>query len=225
MFSAAERVVVTTETMAADVAARIPRAAPRTTIIPNYVETDRFRPQSEGRHDADLIYVGRLSPEKNLEALLQAVQGLGLTMLIIGDGILRTPLESRFGTMDGRLRWLGTVANGELPRWLNRARLFALPSQYEGHPKTLLEAMACGLPVLGANSPGIREIIRHDRNGWLCGTSTAEIAAAIEVLLADPERRARLGASARQFAIHNYEISRIVEKELTLYDEVAGIHA
>ena len=225
VFSVAQRVVVTTPTMAADIATRIPRAAAHTLVIPNYVETNRFRPNGQVAKDTDVIFVGRLSPEKNLEALLEAVKSLGLTTTIVGAGDLREPLESCFGCMEGRLRWQGMVPNSELPAWLNDAKLFVLPSHYEAHPKTLLEAMACGLPVLGADSPGIRSIIRHDDTGWLCGTGARAIEQAIRELMRNPERRMQLGRRAREYVVENFALDRIVEKELALYREVVQADA
>ena len=70
---------------------------------------------------------------------------------------------------------------------LTKSTIFVLPSFYEGHPKALLEAMSCGAPVLGADSPGIRELIRHGNTGYLCGTDLRSIRVALEELLSSPD--------------------------------------
>ena len=223
VFSAAQRVVVTTPMMVADVGRRIPKAAEHTVLIPNYVDTEVFAPPDNEDKDCDLIFVGRLSPQKNVAALLEAIHPLDVRINLVGDGELRPVLQDRFAGLNGRVRWLGNVPNSELPAYLNRARVFVLPSHYEGHPKTLIEAMACGLPVIGADSPGIRELIRHGETGYLCGTDPVSIRAAIQTLLADFSLRLRLGAAARQYAVENFALDRIVELEFALLHEVLSV--
>src|SRR3546814_18364330 len=80
---------------------------------------------------------------------------------------------------------------------INAGRIFVLPSSYEGHPKTLLEAMACGAAVIGTDVPGIREVIEDGRTGLLCAPTAAALRDAIERLLSDEPLRRRLGGHAR----------------------------
>lgn len=220
VFGNARAVVVTTPAMADDLAGRISGISHRVRVIPNYVDTERFRPEPGRSPQCDLIFVGRLAPQKNLDGLLEAVRPLGVTLTLIGNGPLRDVLRSRFGDLGGRLRWHDAVAHLQLPSLLNRARAFVLPSHYEGHPKALIEAMACGLPVIGADSPGIREMIEHGRTGWLCGTDAASIRQAVETVLADQDLRQQLGAGARTFAAGQFSLDRIVEMEWALLNEV-----
>lgn len=220
VFVAAQRVVVTTPTMAADLARRIPLVADRTVVIPNYVDTELFHPAIECNREHDVIFVGRISPQKNIAALLEAIQPLDVQAMLIGNGELRDELRRRFAGLNGRVWWLSSVSNAELPSYLNRAALFVLPSHFEGHPKVLIEAMACGLPVIGADSPGIRELIRHGETGWLCDTDPASVRAAIEELLVRPELCAQLGHKARQFVVENFSLERIVQMELDMLSQV-----
>ena len=100
--------------------------------------------------------------------------------------------------------------------------IFVLPSLYEGHPKTILEAMACGASVVGADSPGIRELIRHGKTGYLCGTDPQSIRVALEELLAHLTLRRELGSNARQYVVENYSLAKIGKMELTMLKEVAN---
>ncbi len=218
VFNAAQRVVVTTPMMAAAIGQRLPDAAARTVIIPNYVETERFRP-SNTEPDFDLVFVGRLVPQKNVAALLEAIVPLNARLLLIGNGELGESLQKQFSHLGDRVQWQGNVPNADLPTYLNRARLFILPSHYEGHPKALIEAMSCGLPVIGANSPGIKEIISDGENGWLCNTDADNIRIAIEKLLAHPELLTQLGHHARQYVLKHYAIDQIVNLEMSLLKE------
>jgi glycosyltransferase involved in cell wall biosynthesis len=218
VFTAADRVVVTTPMMAADVANRIPAAAAKTSVIPNYVDTQTFAPGNAPK-DIDLIFIGRIDRQKNVGALLEAVRPLDHNLVIIGSGALRGELAGTYGDLDGRLRWIDKLPNEEIPNYLRRAKVFVLPSHYEGHPKTLVEAMACGSPAIGTIVPGIQEVITHGENGWLCHTDAASIRAAVQKLLADAGLRAKLGANARSYALEHYALTKIADRELVLLQE------
>jgi len=222
VFPSAHRIIVTTQSMARDVEDRFPDTGERISVIPNYVDIDAFRPRSGVPDETDLLFVGRIEAQKNLSALLEAVASTTASFTIIGEGTLRGPLEKRFGTLDGRLRWLAPVPHRELVDWFNSARLFVLPSLYEGHPKVLIESMACGAAVLGADSDGIREVIRHEDNGWLCGTTADEISSAIGYLLGNPSLCKDLGQRARRFAVEHYSLDRIAEREVSLLRRVVS---
>ncbi|MCX8043095.1 MAG: glycosyltransferase family 4 protein [Desulfobacterota bacterium] len=219
-FKGADRIVVTTQTMAADIAMRMPETTSRICIIPNYVDTDIFIPDPSAEKRYDLLFVGRLEPQKNLEALLEAVRYLNIRVAVIGTGSLQENLRARFGDCGGRLHWIGTVPHRDLPRYLHSARVFILPSHYEGHPKSLIEAMACGLPVIGADAPGIRDVVRHGDTGWLCTTDPESMRTAIVHVLGHPDLQKRLGDSARQYAVSLYSLERIAEQEIRVYHEV-----
>jgi glycosyltransferase involved in cell wall biosynthesis len=223
VFCAAQHIVVTTTAMADDVAQRFPTAIMRTTVLPNYVNIEEFRPLPDSTREWDLIFIGRLSPEKNVEALLEAIAPLDVRLLLIGNGELRESLQQRFGDLNGRVQWRERVPHTSIPALLNRSRVFVLPSHYEGHPKALIEAMACGRPVLAADSPGIREMIRHRETGYLCATDAASIRAAIQVLLVDDALQTTLGDSARQFAVANYSLERIAAQEFQILQQVAAL--
>ncbi len=220
VFRSSERVVVTTVEMANSIQERDPEARNKTFVIPNYVETDRFAPDSRQSKDFDVIFVGRLSPQKNVAALLEALSDLEVKSLIIGSGELRDELQSQYGDASGKIKWEGNIPNSELPSVMNRSRIFILPSHYEGHPKTLIEAMSCGMPVIGADSAGIRKIIDHGVNGLLCGTDSESIRTSIQELLDKPDLCETLGNNARQYVLEHFSLDRVFEIEYQLYQEV-----
>ena len=101
------------------------------------------------------------------------------------------------------------------------AKVFILPSLYEGHPKVLIEAMACGMPIIGANTPGIREMIQHQDNGFLCGTDVKSIRKAIVTVLGDHKLRQRIGNNARKHAVTKFSLNHIIAPlELTTLKEL-----
>ena len=81
--------------------------------------------------------------------------------------------------------------------------------------------MACGAPVLGTDSPGIRELIRHGNTGYLCGTDSEDIRLALKELLTRPKLLKELGSNARQYVVENYSLTKIGNMELKMLQEVA----
>jgi glycosyltransferase involved in cell wall biosynthesis len=223
VFSSARRIVVTTEIMAKNIGQRFPALQERITIIPNYVDADLFVPEPGQKLQSEAIFIGRIAAQKNVASLLEAVASLNIRLTIIGEGEEREKLLQRYGDVNGRVRWVNFMPHQEIPRYLNSARLFILPSYYEGHPKALIEAMACGMPVIGTRAPGIQELIRHGETGWLCDTDSASIRQALLKLLGDSELCAHLGNNARAFVVRNFSLDRIVQQELALYQQALGL--
>ena len=220
IYNHADRIVVTTRAMADNIAARIPGSQNRIRVIPNYVETSLFSPAPSQECRYDLVFVGRLEPQKNLDALLEAVRHLNVSLALIGDGSLTKSLKERFADLGDRVQWIGSLPNHELPKYLRAAKLFVLPSRFEGHPKALIEAMACGLPVIGTEVPGIKDLLRHGKTGWLCGTDPHSIRSAIMHLLQNPELQRRLSSNARRYVTSSFSLERVLELEMELYGEL-----
>lgn len=221
VFHAADGVVVTTSTMRAAIQARFPELNAKVTVIPNYVDTNHFNPASTvkdyGRKR--LCFVGRLDQQKNIKVLIEAVSDLDVDLDIIGQGVLYAQLSS-IAVTNPRIRFLGALTHKQLPDVLRSCSVFILPSLYEGHPKVLLEAMACGLPVIGTDVPGIKEVISHGVNGWLCKPDADSIRQAIQTVLADTALQKMLGSNAYRYVEENCSLKNIVETELNLYRKI-----
>ena len=230
--ASAAHVVAPTQAIADHMIEMAPDSAAKITIVPNAVDIDLFQPiQLEKEYD--LVYVGRFSVVKNLISLLTAIESLDVTIAMIGGALPReagteydqtVKLKERFGDLGGRIHWLGRIKNEELPTYINRGRAYILCSLSEGNPRSLIEAMACGIPSIGTNIAGIRSILTHDVNGYLCEADADSIAAAIDSLLSQPGLMRRMGENARQYAVENYSLPMLMQREYDLLMDVARRH-
>lgn len=158
-------------------------------IIPNGVDAPFFQevapmaPVASSR-PFRILTVGRLSPQKRMDILLEAVAMLKtqnpscpVQLWIVGDGPLRTKLEEQAKALGiaADVSFFGWQNQENLRNFYSSADIFVLSSAYEGMPLVLLEAMAAGLPVVASKVSGTEEVIRHGENGFLVPTCNSRI--------------------------------------------------
>ncbi|OYT49379.1 hypothetical protein B6U83_02280 [Thermoplasmatales archaeon ex4484_36] len=164
-------------------------------VIPNGVDTDRFRPRSGIRlFDGDpvILYVGRLVPKKGVDNLILAMRNVlkvhrKARLIIVGKGALQKMLrsEAKLAGVESSVSFLGYVPDEELPYIYNSADVFVLPSiTGESFGIVLLEAMASGLPVVATRVGGIPEVLSGQ--GVLVDPEPESIAEGIEEALGHP---------------------------------------
>jgi glycosyltransferase involved in cell wall biosynthesis len=167
-------------------------------------------------------YVGRLSPEKGLDVLLRAVRSLPeVTAILVGDGPDRHRLE-RLGSelgISSRVRMLGWQAD---PRpWFPGFDVFALPSRHEALGLAAVEAMLAELPVVASAVGGTPEVVADGDSGILVPPDDPDaLAAALGSLLADQDRRQRMGLLGRKIARERFDLARMLREYESLYDEL-----
>ncbi|MFX1260384.1 MAG: glycosyltransferase family 4 protein [Promethearchaeota archaeon] len=187
-------------------------------IIPNYIDTNLFKPIDVKKKENYVLFIGRLSKEKNLDNLLMAFKDLkDFKLDIIGTGPLEHELKSKVSRYNLPVNFLGVFPNNELPYIINQYNIFILPSFYEANPKSLLEAMSCGLTCIGTNVRGIREIIINGKNGLLCDLNPFSIKNAI---LSIKELQIKIGVNARKYILNNCSIKNLVKKEHNIYQDL-----
>jgi glycosyltransferase involved in cell wall biosynthesis len=219
VFSSSQQIIVTTPLMRESVANHFPTLNSRIDVIPNYVDVSLFTARRMPVAGKDrFCFVGRLTPEKNIDALIAATAGLDAELQIVGQG----PLESKLKQLaagNANIIFTSRIPNEELPGLFARCTGFVLPSFYEGHPKAMIEAMACGMPVIGSDVPGINDVITHGVTGLLCGTEADSIRSAIRMVTTDAGLRERLGNAARDHALQHYSLEHVAAAELALYKQ------
>jgi glycosyltransferase involved in cell wall biosynthesis len=223
VFDGADKIMVTTERIKQQVIDNHGLDPQKLHVIPNYVDIKLFAPNAElMKEGSSIIYVGRLKANKNPIALIEAVKGLKVKLYIVGEGEEEQALQEKAAEQGSEVVFLGRVPNEQLPALLNKCSLYVQPSFYEGHPKAMIEAMACGLAVIGSDVAGISDLLEHKETGYLCGTSAAEMHDAIKILLADEALQKKLGDNARKHVEEKFTFERVLDLEMELLTEMVS---
>lgn len=206
-------------------------APERIALTPESVDTNFFAPQPaevlaslRRRHGLDgrrtLVYVGFSTPRKGLEYLAAGLAALppDVRLLLVGrwEPGYRAKVVAAAGPAWDRVIEVGPVADAEVPGYLALADLVVLPSLLEGFGLPALEALACGTPVVATSAGSLAEVVGP------CGAivpprDTPALVAAVNSLLGDPDRRARLALSARQRALSAFGPQRAYDSILEVY--------
>jgi glycosyltransferase involved in cell wall biosynthesis len=207
----------------------------KTTLLLNGVDTGKFHPDMDRRtatrlhmgcEDGDrvLLFVGRLEQVKQVDRIIDALPLLdnsngSVHLYIVGSGSERQFLtrRARERGVDGRCTFLDRITHGEMPDIYNAADLLILSSKREGTPMVVLEALACGTPVLASSVGGVPALIEEPTNGMLLSSATPqEIADKTEKLLTASLNREIVAATVRQ---HDMEV--ITEKLEQIFHSLA----
>ena len=170
-----------------------------------------------------IIFVGRLRYYKGLHFLIEAMQRLDATCLIIGDGPERLNLEKqvyRLGLTE-KVLFLGELDDSDVAAHLNASDIFCLPSHLrsEAYGLCQIEAMACGLPVISTRlDTGVPFVNLHGETGLTCTPGSSEaLLATLRLLTDDPDERRRLGENGRKRAREHFTANRMIERVKEVY--------
>lgn len=204
-------------------------------LIPNGIDTDLFRPlpsetrvllkQKWGVSDKRnvLLFVGRLVRQKNPALAIRLLRQIPGDLLIVGDGIQREYLKilARFLGVQNHVRFLGLLSTQELIECYNIADVMLLPSFFEGLPFVLLEALACGTPVVASDIPGVKEVLKGNEGILvsLNGNYGKNFAAEITKIINNPNFKKTLSVSGRKLIEKQYSIESMVNAIESLYRE------
>lgn len=204
-------------------------------VISNPIETNFFRPLPDkarlkeefGITKFAVLCFGRLAKEKNIEELLEAFalirkNNVDAELVIVGSGPAEQQIRAKVQALDiGKdARFLGMLRGEELVRAVNATDVYAITSRSESQSLTTIQAMACGLPVIGVNFGGLPEYIRNGENGFVVkGGDTAAFAARLTELFADSAKRTTLGACGRSLAERNAP-EKVVERMEKIYSSL-----
>ena len=220
---AASRVVVLTDEQAQLLARDFRICRTHIAVVPNAVDAP-FHPAPRSEHrkpgPCRLLFVGRIHPVKAIPRLIRAIALMqeAVDTVIVGDGPGRLEVERVVHELHlGNVQLVGVQQGDELHRWHEWADVFVLPSESEGMPLAMLEAMAAGLPVVATDVAGSRETLGDA--GVLAALDPPSLAAALDRVAGDSELRDKLGAQSLIRA-QEYSWERLTERLERVYTEV-----
>lgn len=229
---AADIVIGTSRAMTGDLAWRFGLSTQRVRLIPNYVVDVECAEARAEAHSTEVLYAGQINPRKRIDILIHAIAGLreelrDRTILsIIGEGPERDRLAELARALGVDVRFEGRLPHGQLLARMRRCAVFAQASELEGHPKTVIEAMASGVPVLVADSPGLGTVVEHGLTGLRLPPKPEAFTRAIEMLLEDAELRSSLGSAASLAVRERMSLDPVARLEIEAHrDAIAGAGA
>ena len=204
-------------------------------VLPNFVDPQLYRPDGASDYarslvqpgEAVVVHVSNFRPVKRVADVLAVFDRIRrevpARLLLVGDGPDRSLAErlAQSGGFADRTAFLGNVASIETI--LPVGKLFLLPSDAESFGLAALEAMACGVPVIGTDAGGLPEVVRNGEDGYLRPVGDVEgMAAAGLTLLRDPEKWAHFSGNARRRAVDEFPVGAIVPRYRELYTRTLG---
>lgn len=198
-------------------------------VIPNGVDLKRFAPPLHRQWSLPrLLFVGRLVYQKGLDILLPALselKQLPWELTVVGDGPYRRSLENvalAHGISE-RINFTGWQRDSDLVRLYQAANIFVFPSRHEGMPNVVLEAMACGLPVVATSIAGNEELVAYSETGLLIPQEDpASLRKALSELLTNPELCKQMGGAGRKRVGEHFAWSSVAQQYIELLNSVTG---
>jgi glycosyltransferase involved in cell wall biosynthesis len=207
----------------------------RIEVISNGIDLSRFAQSAQdlSRKSGGVVIgtVARLTEAKDHGNLLRAFATVrkevpDVRLLLVGDGELRQEVESLVSSLGLEDAVEMTGKRSDIPQLLAGMDIFVLPSRREGFPVSIIEAMACGRPVVATDVGGVREIIDDGVDGIVVPPEdAAALAAAILGLVRDPDGRSRLGERAVHKAAANFSDQTMIGNYMRLFTSVGGARA
>jgi len=193
-------------------------------ILPNGVSRS-FGDRLIDKERWQLVFVGRLEKIKGVFTLLKAMPHMDsrIELVLIGEGPERKALDDLTKTLGLRLRvkFLGDQDSTSVRYWIQRSFALILPSFHESQGIVLLEAGICGRPVIGAESPGINEMVEHGYNGLLFPAGdVSSLAISVNHIFKNPLLATRLGKAGRSRALSYYDWAGIASQTQEVYRSV-----
>ncbi|WP_204366755.1 glycosyltransferase family 4 protein [Natrinema versiforme] len=199
---------------------------PSVHAIPNGVDYEWFSVDSN-RTD-DFLYLGRLTARKQVSDLIQAFADVNndyphANLRIVGEGPKREDLERQTKSLgiEESVSFEGRVSDEEVPHHYASAKMFVLPSAWEGHPLTLLEAWAAGTPVIARAVEGVEEFVDHGETGQLVAPDSIEaLSDGMRFAIENPDRTRAWGETARDLVEKEYSWEGVAERTHEVYQDV-----
>lgn len=194
----------------------------------HFIDFDKFKIKKKFNDRADLVgYIGRLSEEKGTLNFVKAIPEISiensdLRFLIVGEGSLRNEigryLEEK--NLNDKVKLTGWAPHDKIPNYLNELKLLVLPSYTEGLPNIMLEAMACGTPVLATPVGAIPDIIKDGKNGFIMENNSSERIAKNVIRALNYPNLDKIVKNARELAEKKFTYEVAVERYRKILENI-----
>jgi len=198
-------------------------------VIPNGVNTEFYHPSIKNSNEVfQILFVGRFQEQKNLFFLLDQVAilkssiHLKFVLHLVGDGYQKDDLflYSKEKGIEESIKWHGWKNKSELRNSYQQSDCLVNPSLYEGMPNVVLEAMACGLPVIASNVAGNNTVVEHGENGFLFDLNKPkDFREALILLMEDSNMKNKLSKYARECVLSKFSWKNTTEEYLILFHD------
>lgn len=193
------------------------------------VDLNKFSPAVRNNPVPVIALVARMLRDKGVNEYVASAhtlhdQGLEARFLLVGTPDPMNPTSIPLNILKdwhGKkgVEWLGWCE--DIPGLLKKIDVMCLPSYREGLPKSLIEAAACGIPIVTTDAPGCREVVRHGDNGFLTSVGDiTQLTEALKQLIKDSELRTRMGNRSLEIAVEKFSSDRVISETLNLYQKL-----
>jgi len=188
-------------------------------LRPNWISSAE-KIDLENRENKKILSVGRLEKQKNYFNLISSLKNSEYSLDIVGEGSLKEELIAHAKKNNVKVNFLGLVHHKKLLNLYREYKFFVMASNYEGHPKSLIEAMSRGcIPVVN-KIKNVENIIFHKKNGILYNANSENLINFIKDINLDKKLSLNLANEAIKFVNDNYSISKEVQKEIAAYEDL-----
>ena len=194
------------------------------------VDVERFVPAARGAETPVIMLASRLLYTKGVAELVAAAReikrrGVRARFVVVGEPDPDNPgsvplVQLQSWAEEGSIEYWGR--QDDMPAVLAQADIFCMPTYYrEGVPKSLIEAAACGIPIVTTDAPGCRDIARHGVNGLLVPARDVDrLVEALSALIEDSSLRKRMGEAGRRLAVDEFSLRTVIEATMNVYAEI-----
>ena len=197
-------------------------------VIPVGINIKDYEPAKKDSSMLNLLFVGRIARNRNLEPIIKAMELLKDVKLTIVGGEVKSSETSKTGYIDElkklayglNIEFTGPKYGKELIDYYKKSDIFVYTSFYENFGQTMLEAGAAGLPIISTKVGVANDIVKNDKTGFLVGPDNPKEIAEYVIELSDKNKRVMFGKRIREIVKKNFEWDNIIDKYIEIYDSI-----
>ena len=189
-------------------------------LRPNWVNVPKEMKDTKGRKQERILMVGRLEDQKNYQSVIKNLSGTELGLDIVGEGKLKKSILDFGKENNVEINFLGTLDHNMLLEKYREYKFYILYSKFEGHPKTLLEAMSQGCVPLVLKSQNVMEVVEHKTTGVILESEKESLNKWIKYLNEDNNEFKRISMNARSLVVNTFSLEKSLNVEIQDYTDL-----